>query len=327
MGQRLANLEGLLQLSRKEGVDIRPSLLRVLTDLYVQEPSHTREEAQQFVELALRLLPAVDTQTRTAVAHKLAAYPATPTPLVDLLFREARTASAGAQDPVPAPADSTQIARERVAVNEPLVRNDAPGPFSPTRPRSLGERFLLTDSDERLQLLLELEELQDQPTPALPRPSPETARRLEAAALARKPAAFARELQASMQLSARTAWRIVQDETGEPLLVIARMLDLRNQVVLRILLLLNRSIGESVDRVFSLMWLYPEITEKSAAVILASWLKDAERPAARFQPWLAPDRDTSAGVREQGRPTRSSPADRSATRPAATEPRERHGTT
>ncbi len=327
MGQGLASLEGLLQLSRKEGVDIRPSLLRVLTDLYVQEPSHTREEAQQFVELALRLLPAVDPQTRAAVANKLAAYPATPTPLVDLLFREARTGSAGQPEPTSAVVAATQLTWEELALNEPLVRNDAPGPFSPTRPRSLGEQFLFMDSDERLQFLLELEEVEQAPSPTHARPSSEVGRRLEAAALGRKPAAFARELQASMQLSARTAWRIVQDESGEPLLVVARMLGMPNQVVLRILLLLNKSIGESVDRVFSLMWLYPEITETSASAVFASWVKDAERPAARLQPWLAPDRETSAGVREQGRPVRSSPADRSTTRPSTAEPRERYGTT
>ena len=48
--------DGLMTLSRREGVDIRPTLLRVLTDLYVQASAHTAEEEQQFVELASRLI-------------------------------------------------------------------------------------------------------------------------------------------------------------------------------------------------------------------------------------------------------------------------------
>ena len=41
--------DGLMTLSRREGVDIRPTLLRVLTDLYVQTSVHSAEEERQFV--------------------------------------------------------------------------------------------------------------------------------------------------------------------------------------------------------------------------------------------------------------------------------------
>lgn len=34
-------IDGLLDLERRNGVDVRPTLLRVLTDLYVQARSHT----------------------------------------------------------------------------------------------------------------------------------------------------------------------------------------------------------------------------------------------------------------------------------------------
>ena len=50
-----------------DGVDIRPHR-RVLTDLYVQKPVHSPEEETQFVELALGLVDAVDTQARATVA-------------------------------------------------------------------------------------------------------------------------------------------------------------------------------------------------------------------------------------------------------------------
>src|ERR1700761_9698915 len=70
--------DGLMTLSRREGVDIRPTLLRVLTDLYVQAPKHSSDEQRQFVELTSRLIDQVDDATRAAVRARLAIYPGTP---------------------------------------------------------------------------------------------------------------------------------------------------------------------------------------------------------------------------------------------------------
>src|ERR1700754_3132462 len=70
--------DGLMTLSRREGVDIRPTLLRVLADLYVQSPKHSSDEQRQFVELTSRLIDQVDDATRAAVRARLAIYPGTP---------------------------------------------------------------------------------------------------------------------------------------------------------------------------------------------------------------------------------------------------------
>src|SRR3979409_2753038 len=70
--------DGLMTLSRREGVDIRPTLLRVLADLYVQANAHTTDEERQFVELASRLIDQVDDATRAVVRARLAIYPGTP---------------------------------------------------------------------------------------------------------------------------------------------------------------------------------------------------------------------------------------------------------
>src|SRR6202166_1151912 len=70
--------DGLMTLSRREGVDIRPTLLRVLTDLYVQANAHSGDEERQFVELTSRLIDEVDDETRAAVRARLAVYPGTP---------------------------------------------------------------------------------------------------------------------------------------------------------------------------------------------------------------------------------------------------------
>src|SRR6476469_11027855 len=78
----LPGFDGLITLSRREGVDIRPTLLRVLTDLYVQANAHSLDEARQFVELTSRLIDEVDDATRAAVRARLAVYPGTPAPVL-----------------------------------------------------------------------------------------------------------------------------------------------------------------------------------------------------------------------------------------------------
>src|ERR1700735_1115554 len=75
-----SGFDGLMNLSRREGVDIRPTLLRVLADLYVQTNTHSEQEARQFVELTSRLIDQVDDATRAAVRARLAVYPETPAP-------------------------------------------------------------------------------------------------------------------------------------------------------------------------------------------------------------------------------------------------------
>src|ERR1700751_2337322 len=81
-------LDSLVYLARRDGVDIRPTLMRVLTDLYVQKPVHTAEEERHYTELALRLIDAVDVTTRATAARKLAAYPNAPLAVVRRLARD-----------------------------------------------------------------------------------------------------------------------------------------------------------------------------------------------------------------------------------------------
>ena len=92
-------LEGLDSLARRDGVDIRPTLVRVLTDLYVQKPAHTAEEERHYTELVLRLIDSVDLATRVAVARKIADYAGAP------------------------PAVARRLARDAIEVAEPVLRN------------------------------------------------------------------------------------------------------------------------------------------------------------------------------------------------------------
>ena len=49
-------LEDLVDLSGEAKIDMRPTLLRVLTDLYLQRPGHTADDERYYTELALRLI-------------------------------------------------------------------------------------------------------------------------------------------------------------------------------------------------------------------------------------------------------------------------------
>src|SRR6201996_2418789 len=125
--------DGLMTLSKREGVDIRPTLLRVLTDLYVQARSHSAEEARQFVELTSRLIDEVDDATRAAVRARLAIYPATPPEILRKLGLQAIVPDAlvplapeiPASPQIAAPARPKTDAELRMAANLSMQPKDA----------------------------------------------------------------------------------------------------------------------------------------------------------------------------------------------------------
>jgi uncharacterized protein (DUF2336 family) len=72
MSQTPLRLEQLDLLSRRPGVDMRQTLLRVATDLYCDVPGHGPADRERFASLALSLLDFADAATRKAIAGKLA---------------------------------------------------------------------------------------------------------------------------------------------------------------------------------------------------------------------------------------------------------------
>ena len=95
-----------MELANRDGVDIRPTLLRVMTDLYVQKPMHSAEEEQHFTELALRLIDLVDAETRSIVADKIGRYPNAPAAVRQRLLRDQITIGAPPSRRPPAPRPS-----------------------------------------------------------------------------------------------------------------------------------------------------------------------------------------------------------------------------
>jgi hypothetical protein len=326
------NLDGLDDLARLRGVDTRPTLARVLTDLYVQKPAHTLDEETHYTELVLRLLDGVDVATRAIVAQKLATYPTAPRPVVLRLARDvidvaepvlrhspclpgpelvaimedcgalhaaaisARRGRAGAG--TPAPGERAPAARPSAASLLPRTSQwrQAIGAAATAAPASietgLGDLFFAASSEERRVILANLD-----PADPLPRrqvPS-DSVQRLEAAALARRPEEVAGELERALGVSAEVAWRVVDDAGGEPLLVAAKSLDVSSEVLVRILLFVNPTIGESVSRVFALAQLYVELPRAAALQVLAS-LRSSAPARAMHQPALWND-EADAGRR------------------------------
>src|SRR5262247_3822833 len=83
-----AAFAGFEDLGHGDGVDMRPTLLRVLTDLYLQRPTHTLEDERYYTELALRLIDATDTPERAALAARLAPCPSAPRAVLERLARD-----------------------------------------------------------------------------------------------------------------------------------------------------------------------------------------------------------------------------------------------
>src|SRR5215467_5180302 len=112
----LAGFEGLIDLDRR-GVDIRPTLLRVLTDQYLHRRAHTPDEERQYTELTLRLLEETDIPSRAAVASRLAPHACAPRAIILRLARDVLTVAEPILrlSPRLAAADLDAIARERGA--------------------------------------------------------------------------------------------------------------------------------------------------------------------------------------------------------------------
>jgi hypothetical protein len=245
------NLNGLVELANRDGVDIRPTLLRVMTDLYVQKAQHTEQEARHFTELALRLIDLVDAKTRALVANKIAGYPTAPA------------------------AVRQRLLKELISIKAPEPPDAMTGPFagSGSAPADeLSELFFAASADERRLILLNLPYALLPPaqpiTPAIAR---ESTHRLEAAALGHNSELFARELERILGISREQARRLYDDESGEPIVVAAVALGMPATVLQRILLCLNPAISQSVQRVYELALLHEEIEQNAALRLVAIW--------------------------------------------------------
>jgi hypothetical protein len=290
--------DGLMTLSRREGVDIRPTLLRVLTDLYVQTATHTADEERQFVELTSRLIDEVDDATRTVVRGRLSVYPGTPLTIMRKLGlqpsspeqRVPLASSIPQQPPAPPPARPPTEAQLRMSALS-MQPNDA---------AEISAMFFSGTASERVLILHNLAEAPLKPAARITAARTVRAMQtLEMAAFAADIENFTLELGEALILPSRIAAQIVNDPSGEPLACAMKALGMPSAVFQRVLLFLNPEFGASVNNVYRLSRLYDRLSERSALIMLAAWrgatvavtrakykpaLYDDERQRARAAP-------------------------------------------
>jgi hypothetical protein len=283
-----AGLEDLLGLGHGDGIDMRPTLLRVLTDLYLQRPTHSLDDERYYTELALRLIDAVDTQQRAALAARLAPYPSAPRPVIlQLAYDEIEVAADVLEhSPCLTAADLSSITGHCGSAHAAIIARRNVATASETAPPAdippgkaaaaeLSELFYAAGAAERRLILLNL----DYATVAPAEPAAAIQRtdiwRLESAALQHNGEAVVRELERALALSRAQARRIVNDELGDPIVVAAKAMNLPSDMVQRMLLFMNPRVGQSVDRIYELTELYSEISIDAARRLIAIW-RDAD---------------------------------------------------
>jgi hypothetical protein len=296
-------LEDLVDLGGDTTIDMRPTLLRVLTDLYLQRPTHTPEDERYYTELALRLIEAADARTRAALAERLATYAAAPRLLVLRLARERIEVARPVlrQSPVLTKDDLDAIAAELGGVHAELIAARALEqiPLSRTQQQQraaeqaleLVELFYAAGATERRWILLNLDYAAIAPCEPAPAMQRADIWRLETAALQHQTETVVREFGRALGLSREQVNRILNDVGGEPIVVAARAMNVPADVLQRMLLFLKAEVGHSVDRVYELSELFTQLSVASARRMLAIWRAVDSGANTRMQhesvPWRA----------------------------------------
>jgi hypothetical protein len=320
--------DGLADIGLRGGVDMRPTLIRVLTDLYVQKLKHTPDEERHYTELALRLLDGVNAQTRAVVAAKLAPHLSPPLRVVQYLVKDLPEVAAPLQGHAVLRASTTKEipAEAQLPAEVPMVlapaepalapqsddghnsddsrlidecpTDDFPHALDAVTANELNTLFFASTEEERRLILLNLHIVAPLSAGeiAITR-DPSVAQRLEAAALGSYREDLARQFALALHIPREQARRIARDNFGEPMVVAVKALCVPRDVFHRILMFANPAVGRSVERVQSLAALFDEMTLPAAEGMVAIWqaLEIKERSTAKHQPMHWDDQ--SSGVR------------------------------
>jgi len=285
------NNDILTGLGDRPGADMTARLLLALTALYVERPTHTAEEQQQYIELALRLVDKVDEATRMAVDGILRRHPEAPAEIFERLGRPQpppagvperaldqqpdRHLADGPETPIPAPPEA---APETIAL---------PIPQRAPEPSELGDAFFAASAAERRRLLSRVAADGDRhDIPADPDDGERIYGGLDAAAIQGRIGEFTREFERLLALPKSLCERILNDRSGEPMVVAAKAAGMPIAVLQRILLLVNPAVSHSVGRVYDLTDLYHGLDRGAALKLIALWRTQAKPndPAAEANP-------------------------------------------
>src|SRR3982074_824568 len=277
--------DGLMMLSRREGVAIRPTLLRVLTDLYVQANAHSADEERQFVELTSRLIDQVDDATRAAVRGGVAIYAGTPAEVLQKLGLKSSSPDQRVPDAREIPA-APSAAPPVNAPTEALLRMASNLSMQPNDAAEINDMFVRAGASERALILHNLNDTHLRASTRIPAArAARASQTLGRAAFAADIENFTLELGEALILPSRVAAQLVNDPGGEPLAFATRALAMPSAVFQRVLLFLNPEFGSSVPTVYRLSRLYDRLSERSALVMLAAWRGSTMAVArAKFRP-------------------------------------------
>ena len=137
--------------------------------------------------------------------------------------------------------------------------------------------FFSAPPEERRLILINLDVAAGKTTRRIMPVASELIRRLESAALKRNPGEFSRVLERALGVERDLAEKITGDEHGEPIVVAAKAIGMKLEVLQRILLFLNPVIGQSTQRIYKLTHLFEELSAESAEYMLTIWRTTARR--------------------------------------------------
>jgi hypothetical protein len=271
-------------------------LLLALTSLYVQRPVHAAEEQQQYVELVLRLIDRAGPATCAAAAAMLGRHPDAPDGIVERLGgppcsdgdragddgvngspshaapdRHATGDPPAESDPPP---ESDQSAANRGCEPAPALSDAAPEVPPAALTSEIGEAFFTASPAERRQVL-SLLAMRGGAEAAL-----ESSRRfhvrIDPSAWRGRTDTFARDFERLIDAPRGLCERILNDPSGEPMVVAARATGMPVAILQRILLLISPATNHSVQHVYELTDLYHGLDTGTARELLAVWRRQAD---------------------------------------------------
>lgn len=278
-----------IELAERPGADMPARLVLALTALYVQRATHTAEEQQQYSELALRLIDKVEPATHTAVADMLQRHPDAPAEVA------ARLGGMQSSRDGDRKAEPRSTPDQYCALDQPFEGNlgigqgalagapsDEPAGQPPTLAPAFGEAFFAASPAQRRRLLLLIADTHGGDPAVAPEDGERVFASIDAAALHGRIGEFTREFARLIDIPSSLCERILNDPSGEPMVVAAKAAGMPIAVLQGILLLVNLAASHSVERVYDLTQFYHDLDGRTARDLLVQW-----RTQATAGDWLA----------------------------------------
>jgi hypothetical protein len=251
-------------------------LLLALTALYVQRPAHTSEEQQQYSELALRLIDKVEAATHAAVADMLQRHPDAPAEVAERLGGMQSSRDHGPKaEPRSTPdqrCEGNQQLKGNLAIGQRAATgatSDAPATGQPALTHEFGEAFFAASPAQRRSMLSLIASYGDDP-PVTPKDGERVFASIDAA-LDGRIGEFTREFEQLIDIPRSLCERILDDLSGEPMVVAAKAAGMPIAILQRMLLLGNPAASRSVERVYDLTELYHDLDGRTARDLLVQW--------------------------------------------------------